>query len=71
MTYSIVEWMKKVFVEQPRLDRVCYRGQISPAMLHNPEMDTFCPTEPVCPRMDTLIMFWPSNEAKLSFFGES
>ena len=59
-----------MLVGQPRLDRVCNRGQIRPAILHNPEMDTFCPTEPVCPRMDTLIPFWPSNYAKLSFIGK-
>ena len=31
-------------------------GKIRPAILQNPGMDTFCPTEPVCPRKDTLIL---------------
>ena len=44
------------------------RGQIRPAILQNPEMDTFRPTEPLSPRKDTLILLWPSKLVKMSFF---
>ena len=27
-----------------------------PTLSRNPAMDTFCPTEPLCPREDTLIL---------------
>ena len=33
-----------------------HRGQIRPAILQNPGMDTFCPTKPVCPRKYTPIL---------------
>ena len=46
------------------------RGQKRPAILQNPGMDTFCPTEPLCPRKDTLILLWPSKLVKMSFFGK-
>ena len=35
------------------------RGQIRPAILQNPGMDTFRPTEPLSPWKDTLILLWP------------
>ena len=42
---------------------------IRPTILQNPGMDTFCPTEPVCPREDTLILLKLQNQAKVSYFG--
>ena len=47
-----------------------FRGQIRPAILRYQGMDIFCPTQPVCPWKDTLILLWPSNLAKMSFFGK-
>ena len=46
------------------------RGQKRPAILRNPGMDTFRPTEPLSSRKDTLILLWPSKLVKMSFFGE-
>ena len=43
------------------------RGQIRPAILQNPGMDTFRPTEPLSPRKDTLILLWPSYLVKMSY----
>ena len=45
-------------------------GRIRPAILQNPGMDTFRPTEPLCPGKDTLILLWPSKLVKMSFFGK-
>ena len=47
---------------------VVLRGQLRPTILQNPGMDTFCPTEPLSPRKDTLILLWPSKLVKMSFF---
>ena len=46
------------------------RGQKRPAILQNPGMDTFCPTEPLSPGKDTQILLWPSKLVKMSFFGK-
>ena len=40
-----------------------------PTMSRNPAMDTFCHTEPVCPREDTLILPRLQNQAEVSYFG--
>ena len=40
------------------LELDCPRVQIRPAILQNPGMDTFRPTEPLSPGMDTLILLW-------------
>ena len=45
-------------------------GQKRPAILQNPGMDTFRPTESLSPRKDTLILLWPSNLVKMSFFAK-
>ena len=47
------------------------QGQIRPAILQNPGMDTFRPTEPLSPGMDTLILLWTSKLVKMSFFGKT
>ena len=38
-----------------------------PTLFRNPAMDTFCPTEPQCPRKDNLILQRLYNWAKSSF----
>ena len=51
-------------------DQLCVsdeaRGQIRPAILQNPGMDTFRPTEPLSPGKDTLILLWPSKLVKIN-----
>ena len=46
------------------------RGQIHPAILQNPGMDTYPPTEPLNPGKDALILLWPSKLVQMSFFGK-
>ena len=40
-----------------------------PTLSRNPAMDTSCPTEPVRPREDTLILPKLQNQAKVFYFG--